>query len=214
MVAFVLLAALSGVPQPSPAPLKTIVTIQAHEPCSVLRERLEPAIGGLLENDKLSREGQAVMNHLTFDSKGEYADDLGGMGAQVSMDNMRMENVVSAMVHNIERIDSQLSALPKGGTQPGVSALVEAARDRLQHVLAMQRTELNVLSFTVGSNESNDVLAKKSQIGLAWGNSPDSMQSEPDPVSLPERLEKLRAAVARTEDDAGRAIAPLIRMCR
>lgn len=213
MHVLLLLAALAANPQPSPTPLKTIVNIRSREICTVLRENLAPAIGGLLANDKLTIEGQVLLNRLGGDAQGEYADDLGGEGSVTSMDNERIGNVVSAMVANIERIERLLSQASYRGKDQTEGAAFDEARSGLERVLARQKDELNILSFVTVSNEGNSVLAKRDPTG-GVGRPGPSEQADLTPVTLPKALWTVRQVVRRTENDAAPAVSHIVEVCR
>lgn len=214
MYSLLLVAALAENPQPSPAPLKTIINIHSRAMCTVLREKLAPAVGGVLANDNLAGEGQVVLNRLSADASNENADDLGADGASSSMDNLRIENVVSGLVANIEKIDAALDDASYRGKDDSDAAAIDSARARLKDVLDKQKAELNVLSYVTYSNQGTSLWHAHSLIPLANATSPPSMERDPLPVALPERLRALRGMERRAEDDATQALAPIIAACR
>ena len=214
MHALFLVAALAAQPQPSSTPLKTIVNIRSREMCTVLRENFAPAIAGVLANDKLASEGQALLNRLGSDAQDEYADDLGGAGAAASMDNLRVENIVSGLVANIAKLDELLDGAQYRGSEQSDAATVAAARSRLEAVLAQQKAELNVLSFVTYSNQGRDLQEKRDPTGSAFNTPPPSLQSDIPPVALPHLLAVLRTIERGAEDAASRALTPIIQTCR
>lgn len=182
--------------------------------CTVLRENFAPAIGGVLANDKLAGEGQAVLNRLGADAKNEYADDLGGAGAASSMDNLRVENVVSGLAANIEKIEKILDDAAYRGKDDSDAAAIATARARLESVLTQQKAELNVLSYVTYSNQGTSLWHAHSNMPLAFGASPNSMEPDPVPVALPEQLRALRGMEQHAEYDATQALAPIIEACK
>lgn len=213
MHTLLLVAVLAANPQPSPTPLRTIVNIRSREMCTVLREKLAPAVGGVLANDQLARDGQAVMNRLGSDAQNEYADDLGGAGAASSMDNLRMENVVAHLVSNIEKIEKLLDNAAYRGKDDTDAGAVAAVRRRLQTVLTEQKAELNVLAYVTYSNQGRDVQAKKDPTGGAFHTPPPSAQADITPAALPEQLQVLREHVGGGEDAVSKALRPIIDAC-
>lgn len=212
MQAIFLAAALAAAP--SPAPLKTIVNVHSRDLCTVLREKLGPAIGGILANDTLTRQGQAVMERLVTDSKSEYAGALGGEGSVGVMDNMRIENDVSGLVANIGKIEKILDGATYRGQDAADAAAFEAARARLNDVLAKQKAELNILSFVAFSNQGRDLQAMQDPTGGAFNPPPPSLQADMTPVALPQQMRVMLADVQRAESVATQVLTPIIQSCR
>lgn len=207
-----LLALAIANPTPSPA-IKTIITVHSRELCTVLRQRLAPAIGGLLANDRLVAQGQTILNRWGSDARGEYAADLGGAGALSSIDDLRAENVVGALVANIEKIEKLLDDSKYRGTDNGDAAMLESVRTSLRTVLAQQKAELNILSFVAFSNQGQDLQARYDPTG-GTGKPPPSLQADITPVVLPKELYVARQSAQKGENDAAVVITPLIQTCR
>ncbi len=210
MVTLFLAVALAN-PSPSPVP-QTIITVQSRELCSLMRERLTPAIGGLLANDHVVAQAQTVLEHWRNDARQEYGDDVGGSGAAFAMDNLRAENAVSGLVANIEKIQQLLDGAQFRGANREDASRFEAARSRLQAVLAEQKAELNLLSFVSATNQARDLQAKGDPTG-GIGRPPASLAVDVTPVSLPQQLYLARLATQQREIDATDAIAPITETC-
>ena len=209
------IALLSPSPAPNSAPLKTIMTIQSRAMCAQLRQQIGPAIGGLLANDHLASEGQVLLGRITGDSINEVADDEGGAGAKVSMDNLKIENIVGGMVANIARLEKMLSvsgATPPPGSQD--AEMIVLARERLTSVIAAQKAELNVLSYVWDSNAGRDLQFKKDPTGGAHGNAPLSELPQTPPVALPQSLWLDRQRTRVLEGQASRVVNEMISSCK
>lgn len=208
-----LLAALAA-PVPSPTPLRTITNVRVRAMCTVLRENVKPALRGMIANDELAAEGQQILNRLGLEAQTEYAGDLGGAGPGNAMDNVRTGSIVSGLVANIEKIEKLLDENRYGVGESADSASLAAVRARLQDVLTQQKAELNTLSFVAYSNDGNDVLQRKSPIGLAHEPPPPSLMKQAQPLTLPDMLLEQRKAVNEVERQASDALAPVIAACR
>lgn len=85
----------------------------------------------------------------------------GGAGPASALDDVQMNNLVGVLAKNLERIDLLLQ---KASSK---DARLNASRAHLERVADEQRSELNILSGNVASNESEDLRART---GLAPGS--------------------------------------------
>lgn len=211
MQALILAAVIAA--QPSLTPLKTIVNIRSREMCDVLRESIAPAVAGVLANDKLAAQGQAVLDRLQGDAVNESSDGMGGAGADVSMDDFRAQNIVSGLVANIDKLEGILRDTQYRGNNGADASSIAAVRSRLEGVIAGQKAELNLISFVTYSNEGRSVKAKQDPTG-GYSAPPPSLQPGITPFALPQQLQLLRAGVQRAEDDATKVLWPVIAACK
>lgn len=212
----VIAASANPAPAVTQAPLRVIVKLHASMLCATLRQNLGPAIGGLLVNDRLVAQGQAIMKAIPYYAMVEPVSIgwTGGAGAASDLADARMTYLVSELVHNLARIDGLLRdpklfpEHPKNDDQ----RTVDRARSQLEAVAARQRVELNILSGTAYSNEANDLKWKvvtgatiKQQLGLT-----------PLPVrmSFPDALAAEQFLTHRVEKVAARAVSPITTSCR
>ncbi|HEY9180814.1 MAG TPA: hypothetical protein VIO32_08840 [Candidatus Baltobacteraceae bacterium] len=212
MLISVLLAAIAVSPQPSPSPLRTITEVHVRAVCTVVREELEPAMNGMLADDRLTDRGQQLLNRLGTDAQNDYIGDMGGAGGRVSMDNLRVETIANGMASNIEKIQKLLDKAKDVPTRSNEQDALAAAR-LLQEAVAQQKAEVNILSFVAYSNNGRDLQGKLDPTG---GNAlpPSTYQREAPALTLPEILLERRKATHEAELQAAGALAPLIAECR
>lgn len=203
MVLSLAVAAALTQPAPSPTPLKTIGSVRASATCTMLREDVGQAIAGILANDGLVEQGRLMLYKVRHDG---IAAPLGvgwtgGAGPASALDDVQMNDLVGVIAKNIERIELLLQ---KAGSK---DVRLNAARTHLERVVAEQRSELNILSGNVTSNESADL---QSRTALA----PASESQRPVRLSLAEELSAKQSASKQTEIDAALTVKPLIDACR
>jgi hypothetical protein len=213
MFAILLLAAVVVSPNPSPPPLRTISNVHVREVCTALREKIRPSLAGMFADDDLSGQGQQLLNRLSLDAEQDYIGDMGGAGARVAMDNMRVETIANGMAANIQSIQKLLDGAVYRGTNDPDRVALAAVTAQLQQILAQQKTELNILSFVAYSNNGRYLQGKLDPIG-GNGAPPSTYQREAAPLTLPQLLALQRKAVHDAEAQASGAMAPLIAACR
>lgn len=159
-------------PSPAPQPtLKIIVRTRSSSFCTALRERIAPAIAGLLTNDKVIAQAKPAFFKMSHDFVGDP------QGPAMQMDEMQFRSVVAALEQNLTKIDGLLS-------DPRLSAAQETAEDaalaqmraQLQAVAQQQRATLDLLSGSAATTDYWDI--KTHPVGLdgALGKEIDDTQ--------------------------------------
>lgn len=162
-----MLAQAVAAPEPTASPgelpwLKTIVTVKTNPVCSVLRDVVAPAIEDLRLNDA----GFAQSTSFFLDATRHTNAGHQGM---VEIDMMRLGTEESDIAESIIRIDTVLAdrRLMQNGTQTDRELF--ALKGHLEHVLAIQKDALNIISGTVETH----ALALLLQVGDASTSEPE-----------------------------------------
>ena len=179
MLGMLLLAAtVNPTAAPSPAPLKTIITVHSSALCSTLGGPVFYLVGGLQANDRvidgskpllLSMGQELVPDNIAADQldKEEKAIGIGAGGTHntnpaLLMDNQHLYQAVSEIVHNLAAIDAVLNDPTKfpavAKTDDDKAALQLKAK--LQAVADAQRKNLNMLSGLEETFSLQDLIAK------------------------------------------------------
>lgn len=138
LVAALLIAAVA--PSPGPSPLKTIERVRVQRLCVGLKRSVYPAVGRVLQNDKLIGQSRPLFRDYVKESASR------NQGA-VDLDVMRLERAIDPLVKNTQAIEALLN-------DPIYSVRVRSASDQdlldmragLQEVLAQQKQALDLIS--------------------------------------------------------------------
>src|SRR5579871_1658743 len=95
------LAALST-PSPAPTPLKTITHLRAQRLCAGLRRSVYPAVGHILQNDKLIAQSRPFFRDYVKQS-------ASGNRAGVDLDVVRLESYITPLVQSTQAIEALLN---------------------------------------------------------------------------------------------------------
>jgi hypothetical protein len=125
----------------------TIIDIGTSPLCTTLRESVVPVLVGLHANDALINAGQQQLGRWAHDAWTE-----GGRGGFWRMDRLRVENVVSSLVRNLNVIDGILNDAKRFPRDKSGSPATTALHDQLQAVEDSQRQTLNDLYAPVDSS--------------------------------------------------------------
>lgn len=163
LVAAVLLSAAPAnrakktpVPVPTATPLKEIVHVIARPICTALLRSIGPAVGHVLQNDKII----AVAKPLFVNYARDHATS-GGNPAAEDMDIMHLENLVRPMVTNvaeIKRILNEPGAFPRFAHSEQEKQVL-LMRARLLAVLADQNKVLDLVSGLVDTQQLGQLQA-------------------------------------------------------
>jgi len=154
LVCCALFGAYGGSDARAADPPKTIIDIGTSPLCTTLRESVIPAIVGLQANDALISAGRRQLGQWSSDAWRE-----GPRGGFWRMDRMRVENLVSSLVRNLNVLDGILNdpkRFPHDKT--GSSATATAIHDQLQAVEDSQRKTLNDLYGPVDNSMMNEMM--------------------------------------------------------
>ncbi len=149
------------VPVPTATPLKEIVHVVARPICSALRRSIGPAVGHVLQNDKVIAASKPLFANYARDHA-----SANGNGASENMDVLRLENLVRPMVNNvaeIKRILSEPGAFPRFARSDQEKQVL-AMRAQLRVVLADQETALDLISGLVDTQQLGQLQASGSEL--------------------------------------------------
>lgn len=147
-------AATKVTPMPTATPLKTITHLHVSPLCTGLRRNIGPAIGKVLQNDKLIATSRPLFRSFV---KNNAASSQAGQ----DLDMMRMERLIGPMVQNTEAIKKLLAdpyVFPKHANSDGDKELLDM-RNHLQSVLSQQERVLDVISGFVDTQQLGELQA-------------------------------------------------------
>jgi hypothetical protein len=136
-VSFLIALAL---PSPSPTPLKTITHVRAQRLCTGLKRSVYPAVGRVLQDDKLIADSRPLFRDYVKES-------ATGNKSAVDLDVMRLERYITPLVQNTQAIEAALNdpVFPAHAQSQSDQDLLDM-RTRLQEVLAEQKQALDLIS--------------------------------------------------------------------
>lgn len=145
-------AAPKASPSPAPVPLKTappeIYHTVVHPVCSALATKIRPAIGMLLENDKLIGQSPSMFK--------EYGmAQFNQSEAQKSMTVLHMENLVTPLANNVLAIQKLLedpSVFPPGARDQEDLRTLDL-KNKLMQSLADQQAALDIINGFVETQQ-------------------------------------------------------------
>jgi hypothetical protein len=140
-------------PPPSATPPPQIIDVHAHALCKVLRENVQPALAGLIQDDKDADVGRLAFEHLS-------ADFLAHAKGAQAMDRLALANAGYALVHNLA---APAPAVTDEPAYVSVAGLPNSAYDAVSQANAHSQT---LLSSTV-YGKAADLLARQ-QRAIAW----------------------------------------------
>ncbi|MGC2651988.1 MAG: hypothetical protein WA304_14425 [Candidatus Cybelea sp.] len=211
VTAFVICPTAAPSPMPLASPLQEIGHVRATLLCSGLRNKIGPSISGLRVNDAIISQGQVMMAKLRSDALADPrgASATGGAGASSEMDDFQMARLVQALTKNLGRVEALLNdplIFPNyAGTDD--EHMLDLAKSRLEAVAAGQWNILNILSETLQSNETNDLISKCDPVDCPSGG------VAPVRLSLPRALTLGIRSEQHVEGDVAPAIVALIQRC-
>jgi hypothetical protein len=153
LIALVLAATATASPAPpSLASLRVIANVRSTPLCSVLRTRVGPAIGALLENDATIDLAPVRFNQMYREAllSPEWGWGQPSAGAFVNLGNL--ESLVGPLVKNLKQIDDLLA--DKAFDDPRLAPV----KKQLEAAEAQQKAALNVVSGYDATAESWDIL--------------------------------------------------------
>lgn len=164
---------------PSPAPvLKTIVHVRSSPFCSALRDKLGPAIAGLLANDTLANTSKPMLVKMSRDYYSGSAIDPSHRSPSMQMDVMRMNQLVWSIVQNRDKVDTLLRDPALWRNVTSDDARLAQMRSQLQDVEDKQNRTLNVLSGFTDTYALEDLLGRGNGLNGALGKEAGGAESE------------------------------------
>lgn len=184
-------------------PLKTISHVRTSPLCTGLRRVIGPAIGKVLQNDKLIDSSKPLFHdyvkaNATGLNKG--AEDLAVM---------RLENLVGPMVKNTQAIDKLLGdpyAFPKVAYSDGDQKLLQM-RDQLEAVNEQQKKVLDIISGFVDTEQLGELRAEGHQYDNALSANPN-VNTKAGATPPPPSSNIFNAGVDTTKNDPTRKVDP------
>ncbi len=157
------LIALSGVPaaavatpSPAPTPLRTITHIHSTPLCTGLRRAIAPAIGRVLQSDRLISASKPMFHDYVKASATQRSK------AAQDMDVMHLERLITPLVKNTQDVDNLLNspyAFPKVARSEDDKRLL-LMRAELQAVNDQQKKALDVISGFVDTQQLGELQAE------------------------------------------------------
>lgn len=174
-IAVVLLAGLL-LPSPSPTPLKTITHLHVQRLCVGLKRSVYPAVGHLLDNDKILVQSRPLFrDYVKQSAEGNHSG--------VDLDVMRLERYITPLVSSTQAIETLLND-PVYPAQPQSQAdrdLLEM-RTRVSDVLAQQKQALDLISGFTDTQQLGEL--QQESTGDQSVNAAAGKQS-PEPAAAP-----------------------------
>jgi hypothetical protein len=177
LAALAVLGLLGAAPAPVATPLKTISHQHVSPLCTGLRRNIGPAIGRVLQNDKLIANSRPLFKDFVHNAA------IAGSGAQ-DLAVMRLERLIGPMVKNaneIERLLNDPYIFPKVAVSDSDRQLL-AMRQHLREVVAQQKSALDVISGFVDTQQLGELQAAGHQYDSAInGTETQKQASEQSP---------------------------------
>lgn len=170
------------VPVPTATPLKEIVHVVSRPICSALRRSIGPAVGHVLQNDKIIAASKPLFANYARDHASSN-----GNGASENMDVLRLENLVRPMVNNvaeIKRILSEPGAFPRFARSDQEKQVL-AMRAQLRAVLADQESALDLISGLVDTQQLGQLQASGSELAKTIANPDVTVKGPPGQTATP-----------------------------
>jgi hypothetical protein len=209
MLAILLAAAVAGAPSPQPSatPLKVIVHVKSSPLCSTLGSNVFHTIEGLRVNDKMIDSSKPLLLDMgrgyvhssddgaRFDQQqAQWGNTAGGIhdtDPGLEMASQQLSELVSAIVHNLQTIDTMLKD-PTRFPSTAASASDEQAlqlKAELQAVADRQKANLNVLSGLADTFALQDIIAKgDGTLGAINGGGAQQVSHNDQDVSFQDAL--------------------------
>lgn len=175
-----LLIALA-VPSPSPTPLKTITHVRAQPLCIGLKRSVYPAVGRVLNNDRLIAQSRPFFRDYVKQS-------ASGNQAGADLDVARLERYITPLVQNTKDAetfldDSIFRRVPNSSDAGDLPAI----RSQLQDVIAEQKQALNLISGFTGTQQLGE-LQQEDNPSPASGEVRNSPPPQPAPSESPNEI--------------------------
>ena len=151
---------LAPTPSPTSSPLKTIAHVISTPFCTALRRNIAPAIGHVLDNDRIIAASKPMFVQFARDHA--QALKSGGSKASEDLDILHLENLIGPMVQNQQQIESLLG---NSSTTFPVRPLLNddkqivGLRLQLLNVLEEQKGVLDLVSGLVDTQQLGELQA-------------------------------------------------------
>ena len=191
------IVAATATPAPAPTPPPEIYRVVSRPLCTQLRERIKPAIGMLLENDKSI--GQSPGLFQRYNQAALQGNDAGtGSNGEQELALLGLENLIRPIANNVIAIQTILSS-PQLTTPTGREdddKRLADMRTKLLKALAAQNASLDIISGFVdtqqmadlqhaGQEYINEVNQPETEHGQPASPSPNPLSYNPNYAGLP-----------------------------
>lgn len=159
-------------PSPAPSPLKEIVHVISTPFCTALRRNIAPAIGHVLDNDRIIAASQPAFTQFARD---HAAAQHNGSQSAEDLDVLHLENLVGPMVRNVQQTESLLGNTATFPVRPlnNDDKQIVALRSQLLTVLQEQKGVLDLISGLVDTQQMGELQAAGHEYDNAL-NKPDT----------------------------------------
>ena len=160
MILALVLAAALAPPSPQPSPLKEIVRVRSSSFCTAVRENLAVAVLALRNNDAIIARGGDTFAKMGHDSAVDAR-------IAMSLDEVRLENVEDAIVHNLALMDRLIQDSGRFPASPKTAddALLKDLQRETNAVADRQRKSLNVISLTLDAQQRMELQDQDDSMG-------------------------------------------------
>lgn len=214
---------LAPVPSPAPSPLKEIGHVRSSAFCSALRHNIAPAIGHVLQNDRLIAASRPMFSQFARDH--QAMQTAGGSKAAEDLDVARLESLIGPMVSNareIRRLLDDPTAFPARARSADDAQILQL-RAQLASVLAQQNRVLDLISGLTDTQQmgelqqaGNDVTSQLARNDVAGRGTNSNDPSSPlyrqpaggAPTSAPDSLINAGLGANANPNDPERANDP------
>ncbi|MDQ2871696.1 MAG: hypothetical protein M3R35_01045 [Candidatus Eremiobacteraeota bacterium] len=148
----------AAAPSPAPTPLKEIGHVISTPFCSALRRNIGPAIGHVLDNDRIIAASKPAFTQF---AKDHAASLHSGSNAAEDLDVLHLENLIGPMVQNVAQTESLLgntSTFPVRPVNKDDKQIV-ALRSQVLTVLEEQKSVLDLISGLVDTQQLGELQA-------------------------------------------------------
>lgn len=183
-------------PAATAPPLKTISHVRTSPLCSGLQHVIGPAIGKVLQNDKIIEGSKPLFRQYT------RANATGLNKAAEDLAVSRLESLVGPLVKNTDAIDKLLNdryAFPKVAYSDGDQKLLQM-REQLRAVNAQQKKVLDVISGFVDTQQLGELQSEGHEFDSALSSNPKASGAA-GATPTPPPSDVLNAGVSNTKND-------------
>ncbi|HEY8297282.1 MAG TPA: hypothetical protein VIG32_04575 [Candidatus Baltobacteraceae bacterium] len=151
-------AAAAPHPAPTSTPLKTIAHTISTPFCSAFRRNIAPAIGHVLDNDRIIAASKPAFVQFAKDHAAALHN---GSQAAEDLDVLQLENMVGPMVQNVQQTESLLGSNAAFPVRPLTKddRQIVTLRSQLLGVLQEQKGVLDLISGLVDTQQLGELQA-------------------------------------------------------
>lgn len=198
-------AAAGTTPKPQATPLKTITRIHSSPLCTGLRRAITPAVGKVLQSDRIIAKSKPLFSDFVRASTDEQSKPAQDMSV------MRLEQLVGPLVANTQRVDELLnngSSFPRSVHSSDDRQLLKM-RAQLQAINDRQKQALDVISGFVATEQMAELQSAGHEMDSQLRPDTKNQMASPGPLSpTPPTPAILNAGVNNSSNDPSRQYDP------